>query len=327
MPVPGGATRPQSQAAGPVFRDRYLATVGPHVVLLSDVLPELEQILSKLPPDVPEEVRQQYRRRILEQLVKREVQTKLILLDIQRNLPKEAQDHIQQQLDERFEEVEINRLMKEHGAKTRAELVEKLRSRGSSLQQAKRRFSEKVMVGQWIQRQLGQEEITLDEMLHYYQTHAKQYEYPAKVRWQEIVIPYGEKRTREEAWRLLAWIGNQLLRGASFEQMAKKYSEGITADQGGVRDWISQGALASEQMDRLLFTLPPGQLSPIIELDKELRIVRVLERKPAGRTPFLEAQAEIRKKLQEEKRRKKLEEYLDKIRRGVPVWTIFDEPK
>ncbi len=327
MPVPGGATGPQSQAAGPVFRDRYLATVGPHVVLLSDVLPELEQILSKLPPDVPEEVRQQYRRRILEQLVKREVQTKLILLDIQRNLPKEAQDHIQQQLDERFEEVEINRLMKEHGAKTRAELVEKLRSRGSSLQQAKRRFSEKVMVGQWIQRQLGQEEITLDEMLHYYQTHAKQYEYPAKVRWQEIVIPYGEKRTREEAWRLLAWIGNQLLRGASFEQMAKKYSEGITADQGGVRDWISQGALASEQMDRLLFTLPPGQLSPIVELDKELRIVRVLERKPAGRTPFLEAQAEIRKKLQEEKRRKKLEEYLDKIRRGVPVWTIFDEPK
>ncbi len=315
------------QAAGAVFRDRYLATVGPHVVLLSDVLPELEEILAKLPPDMPESLRKQYRQKILEQLVRREVQTKLILIDIQRNLPKEAQEHIQQQLDERFEEVEIPRLMKEHKAKTRAELVEKLRSRGSSLQEAKRRFSQKVMVGQWIQRQLGEEEITLDEMLHYYQTHAKQYEYQAKVRWQEIVIPYGEKRTREEAWRLLAWIGNQLLRGASFEQMAKKYSEGITSEQGGVRDWISQGALASEELDRLLFSLPPGQLSPIVELDKELRIVRVLQRKPAGRTSFLEAQAEIRKKLQEQKRRKKLEEYLERIRRGVPVWTVFDQEK
>ncbi len=296
-------------------------------MLLSDVLPELEQILAKLPAEMPESVKRQYRQKILEQLVQREVQTKLILLDIQRNLPEEARKHIQQQLDEQFEEVEIPRLMKEHGAKTRTELVEKLRRRGSSLQEAKRHFSQKVMVGQWIRRQLGQEEITLDEMLHYYQTHAKQYEYPAKVRWQEIVIPYGEKRTREEAWRLLAWIGNQLLRGASFEQMAKKYSEGITSEQGGMRDWISQGALASEELDRLLFSLPPGRLSPIVELDKELRIVRVLERKAAGRTSFLEAQAEIRKKLQEQKRRKKLEEYLERVRRGVPVWTVFDEAK
>ncbi len=309
-----------------MFRDRYLATVGPYVVLLSDVLPEVKELESKLPADVPPDLRQRFRLEALKQLVENEIQTKLILLDIKRSLPAEALKNIEKQLEEKFEEVEIPRLMKKYKAKTRSELVQRLAQQGLSLQQMKRRFSQRVMAAQWVRRQVPEEEVTLDEMLHYYQTHAHEYEYPARARWQEIVIRFGEKRSRQEAYRLLAWIGNQLLRGAPFDQMARQYSEGITAREGGYRDWISQGSLASEQMDRLLFTLPVGHLSPIVELKGELVILRVLERKPAGRRPFLEAQVEIRKKLQEQKRREKLLAYLRRIRQGVPVWTAFDAP-
>jgi peptidyl-prolyl cis-trans isomerase C len=77
-------------------------------------------------------------------------------------------------------------------------------------------------------------------------------------------------------------------------------------------------------LDRALFELPIGQLSPIIEDETGYHIIRVLERHPAGRTPFTEVQKEIKKKLQEEKRKAAFAEYVARLRREIPVWTIYD---
>ena len=78
-------------------------------------------------------------------------------------------------------------------------------------------------------------------------------------------------------------------------------------------------------LDEALFTLPVGQLSSILDDGKSLHIVRVVERTEAGRTPFLEAQVDIRDRLIAERRKKEMDDYLEKIRERTPVWTIFDE--
>jgi hypothetical protein len=55
-----------------------------------------------------------------------------------------------------------------------------------------------------------------------------------------------------------------------------------------------------------------------------LHIVRVVERKDAGRTPFLEAQVGIRSTLLAERQRRAEDEYLRKLRDRTPVWSVFD---
>ena len=70
---------------------------------------------------------------------------------------------------------------------------------------------------------------------------------------------------------------------------------------------------------------PVGQLSAILEDGQTLHIVRVVERTEAGRIPFLEAQVDIRQMLQEERRKRDLDDYLAKLKERTPVWTIFDE--
>jgi parvulin-like peptidyl-prolyl isomerase len=64
-------------------------------------------------------------------------------------------------------------------------------------------------------------------------------------------------------------------------------------------------------------------MSPILESDEGFHIVRVLERKEAGREPFSEVQGKIREKLKDERFRAAIEHYLARLRREARIWTAF----
>jgi parvulin-like peptidyl-prolyl isomerase len=80
-------------------------------------------------------------------------------------------------------------------------------------------------------------------------------------------------------------------------------------------------------LDEAIFSLPEAKLSQILEDERGLYIVRVTERKPAGRTPFEDAQDEIKEKITDQKKEKQFKAYLEKLRTKTPVWTIYDKDK
>ena len=138
---------------------------------------------------------------------------------------------------------------------------------------------------------------------------------------------------RTKAWQAITGMGNEVwqrvsklpnLRGPVFTEIAKQKSHGFTAEQGGFHDWTTQGAMRSQDIDDALFSLKVGQLSNVIESERGFHIVRVLERKPAGRTPFTEAQADIRKQLGKDQNKGLAAEQMAKLRQKSRVWTIFD---
>jgi parvulin-like peptidyl-prolyl isomerase len=79
-------------------------------------------------------------------------------------------------------------------------------------------------------------------------------------------------------------------------------------------------------IDHALFSLEVGRLSPILESDAGFHIVRVLERKQAGRKPFTEVQNDIREKLKDERFRDAVEEYIAELRRDARIWTAYTGP-
>jgi parvulin-like peptidyl-prolyl isomerase len=121
-------------------------------------------------------------------------------------------------------------------------------------------------------------------------------------------------------------MGNEVFFGAPFAAVAKKHSQEPNAQNGGKYDWTTKGSLASEPIDRAIFTLEPGKLSQIIRDDTGLHIVRVIERQDAGHIPFEEAQTGIKEAITNERRQKDLQEYLEELRAKTPVRTIYDEP-
>ncbi len=215
---------------------------------------------------------------------------------------------------------------------TRRELEAKWESFGTSVEREKRAFVEKVLAQQWL-RQQGKLEDDLvydvepEQMLAYYREHAAEFEQPARARWEQLTVKKSPGRSREEAYATLAAMGNQVLDGQPFAEVARRHSEGPTAARGGLRDWTTPHSLVSSVLDQALFTLPVGVLSPILEDEQGFHIIRVLERQEASRMPFEEAQVQIREKLLEARRTAKMNEYLAKLREEIPVWTAFDGSK
>jgi parvulin-like peptidyl-prolyl isomerase len=122
-------------------------------------------------------------------------------------------------------------------------------------------------------------------------------------------------------------MGNEvLLGGTPFAAVARKYSQEPHAQDGGYYDWVTAGSLASRPLDQAIFSLEIGKLSPIIEDHVGLHIVRVLERREAGYVSFQEAQPEIRKQIEAQKRAADQQKYLAEVRARTYVWTIYDPP-
>ena len=140
------------------------------------------------------------------------------------------------------------------------------------------------------------------------------------------MVRFDRHTSEDEAWRRLAELGNRILAGEPFENVAREASHGPTAAEGGNRDWTTAGSLVSEDLNRALLVLPPGVPSRILQEKRGLHIVRVLERDDAGWVPFLEAQVDIKKQIQQQREEGRGEEYLAELRERTPLWTIFDEP-
>jgi hypothetical protein len=138
-----------------------------------------------------------------------------------------------------------------------------------------------------------------------------------------------------DAYAALCGMGNEASRRLAakpapgtpiFTDVAKAKSQGFTASEGGINDWTTKGALKDAELDKALFSLPVGQMSTILKSDDGFHIVRVLERREAGRKPFTDVQNKIRDQLKEERFHQGVEKYLAELHKDARIWTIYTGP-
>jgi parvulin-like peptidyl-prolyl isomerase len=307
-----------------------IARVGSELILESEVLPIVEPQLAAmmqqntLRPELYEPTRQRLMRQALEPLIER----KLVLAAVRRKAPDAALENFEKKANEQFDKEIARDMMEKSGSRTRAELEEKLRQTGSSLAHQRKIFFERSLSSDWIRNEVNlNPEISHDDMLAYYRDHQEVFAYKPQVRWEELVVRFGSGKSKSEAWRQLADLGNRVWRGEPLADVARESSEGVTAHKGGLRDWVSQGSLVSKTLDEALFSQPLGRLSPILEDGDAFYIVRVLDRRPAGVVPFSEAQLKIREELRQQKIDEQIKQYIEQLRKQTPVWTMFDGPQ
>lgn len=340
------ATAPVTENAAPIFTAdtanlegcQVIARFDNQIVLACEVLWKVNLMLEthqerlpadrKIKPEEMEEVRRELMKREVAQMVDR----KLLYGEFRRNIPPENLPRVEQSLMEPFEQREIPELMKQLKVENQRELEQELARLGSSLDDVRKSFNEKVIAGEWARSKVKiNENVSPDEMLEYYQSHLAQYEYPTQARWEELAVDKSRYAHEREAYAAIAQLGNEVwqlgkqkqVKGPAFAEVARAKSDGLTAADGGIYDWTTKGALACTAIDEALFRLEVGQMSPILDSGSAYHIVRVLERREAGRKPFTDVQIEIREALKEERMRAQLEVYLTKLRHDARVWTVF----
>ncbi len=304
-----------------------LAQVGNQVILSGDVMASVDRIMEENKQKIPEEYWDLQREMLTRMLLEQSVESKLIYCDVLRNVPPEGIQQNFKLIDDLFEDSELPARMKKEGVQSREEYEKKLAAEGTCIQKQKYLYREAVFCQQWMMKTIPQNPtISYLEIDDYYHANIKDFETPPKARWEELVVRKSRFHSREEAYQEIVRIGSLVaIQKKPFGQIAKEFSHGVTAVDGGAQDWIKPGQLASEELEKAIFSQPVGQLSANIIEDKNcFYIIRVLDRRELIRKSLGDCQGEIYAILKKQKIDQTREEYFAKLRKEIPVFTIFD---
>jgi peptidyl-prolyl cis-trans isomerase SurA len=105
----------------------------------------------------------------------------------------------------------------------------------------------------------------------------------------------------------------KLTAGDSFESLAKIYSDGREAKQGGDWGWVGKDVLRKELGD-IAFTLKAGQHSGVIETADGYYLLQVEDVKPSHIRPLSEVRDQIEKLLLQQQRQKMQENWVKQLR-------------
>jgi peptidyl-prolyl cis-trans isomerase SurA len=155
-----------------------------------------------------------------------------------------------------------------------------------------------------------------DEIQKYYSDHKSEFVRPEQVALRAIEVNTGGK-TPEEAAKLKEKAETALKRvkdGEDFGEIAKRFSDGSTAkDGGGYLGTYKRGELSKELEDRV-FKMKRNDLTDIIETKQGYLILQVLERFEEGEQPLEKVRNEISDKLYSQKMEPALRDYLKTLR-------------
>lgn len=148
-----------------------------------------------------------------------------------------------------------------------------------------------------------------DELQAYYNQHRDEYRVPEQAKVSHILIktplpgPDGkvDEKGMAEAQKRAEDLLKQLRAGATFEDLARKYSEDPgSAKEGGSLGWIGKGRTVPE-FEKASFSLPKGQISDLVKSSYGFHIIRVDDRQDAHMKTLEEVKGQIEPVLKQQK--------------------------
>jgi parvulin-like peptidyl-prolyl isomerase len=322
----------------PCHGTETVARVGTQVILMCDLLPQLRragiQVLNENLKRASDEERAQVSEKEKENFInmfaenqypaflQEQIIVALVFNDYLLAKSKEEREMFDKKFGEEFDQHEVPALIKEFGVRNNIELKQYLKDKlGSSLDRERMLWIRSKIAQQWIMFNIQEAsgECTHDEMIEFYTKHKDQFTSELRVQWQELFVAFSNHPTEEAARNKIVWMGNQVVTGYPFEEIAKVNSEGFTASKGGFWDWTKIGSLTSPELEQTIFSLPVDKMSPVIKGDKGFHIIRVVKREDAETVPFIEAQVTIRERIKMERRQKLQSEYFAELKKRYPT--------
>ena len=149
-----------------------------------------------------------------------------------------------------------------------------------------------------------------------YNDHRGEFTTEEQIKLRMISIRKGEGSDNRR--KLIEEIRQKIVEGAAFDDLAKMYSEDSTQEAGGDWGWVNRRTLNAE-LTKSAFALPKRSCSPIIELGNSYYLLYVEDKKPAVTKPIGEVRDAIEKKLVQEERQKRQQEWVGKLRKKAYI--------
>lgn len=202
------------------------------------------------------------------------------------------------------------------------ELERAARKEGVSFEDFKAQIRNQLLTQMVVRDEVGRRlQLTQNDLTKYYNEHKDDFTQPEQVRLSEILIPTADNASAEEIAQAEAKASDvkaQIAKGGDFTQLAKKYSGGPSAAQGGDLGLFKRGALAKVLEDQT-FSLKEGESTAPTRTRQGFVILKVTEHQQAGPAPMKSVQPQIEEAMYIQAMQPALRAYLTKRRQEAYV--------
>jgi peptidyl-prolyl cis-trans isomerase SurA len=211
---------------------------------------------------------------------------------------------------------QLDQTRQQHNLPSMEALEKAVESSGISWEEYKSSLRNNLMTQDVIRKEVGGR-IAVDpaDLKKFYEEHKADFVRPEQVYMSEILVstegksPDEYPALKKKAEDML----DRIKKGEDFGEMAKRYSEGQTAKQGGDMGGFGKGQLA-KQLEDQVFQMNRGDMTGVIQTKAGFEILKVEEHYQAGQQPFDKVENEITNKFYQERMQPALRSYLAELR-------------
>jgi len=210
----------------------------------------------------------------------------------------------------------LDRIRQQNNFATMEDFQKAVETSGLNWEDYKGTIRNRLLTQQVIRRDVGSHVvIDREEVRKYYDAHKEEFNRPEEVYLREIFVSSQGKSAAEipalqqKADKLL----QRVRAGESFTALAKAYSDGPTAKEGGDLGAFQKGQLA-KQIEDAVFKLRRDETTGVIHTAQGFEILEVVEHYDAGLQPLDKVQDEAMEKIYQERLKPALRDYLTELR-------------
>ena len=216
----------------------------------------------------------------------------------------------------------LDETRKQNKFETLEDLEKAVRQQGLSYEDFKANIRNGVITQQVVRDEVGRRlQMTQAQETAFYEAHKQEFEQPEQVRLSEILIPTPAEASEAQVAQAQAKandVAAKLKDGAKFADLAKQYSGGTTAQQGGELGLFKRGALAKVLEDQT-FPLEAGQSTAPIRTRQGFVVLKVVEHVKPGVPPMKDVEQDIQQAIYQEQMQPALRAYLTRLREEAYV--------
>lgn len=207
----------------------------------------------------------------------------------------------------------LDDIRKSMGLATTEDLQNAVEKQGLVWEDFQDNIKRNLLMREVINREVGSRVIiSKDEAEKFYEAHKENYTFPEGVHLAEILIST-EKHKPDEAKALADKALAEINAGNRWEDVAKKYSDADTAEQGGDIGFFKKGTLAPD-LDAAIAKLDDGGNTGIINTKYGYVILKLIARRKQGVANFVDVEQRVDEDLYNQKLQPALRDYLTTLR-------------
>lgn len=297
--------------------DQVLATVDTEAILQSELMMEIAPRLAELQSTAADAVSfQKAADALMGEALEQAIDAKLLLREALRAGIEIEEKRIDEQLAEfkkLYDSPEQFTKELEAAGETLGDLRVRIRKQSMARAMAVRKQSE-------FEKQVV---VSESDLAQYFEDHKDEFARPERVRVSQIFLPAtAGADERAVAKARMEEILSELKQGGDFAAVAKAYSKGPEAQQGGAIGWVARGDLV-ESLEDAAFALPTAGLSDVLESPGGYHILRVDERQEAGQATLEDVRKDIEPRLRAEAAAQQYKNWIQELRNKSRVRVFY----